>query len=930
MPNSPTFSTHAQNHSAGGSDSSGQPLQQPLGDGSKSWSTLIGLASRLLWRDWRSGELRLLFLALVMAVTSVSGIALFTDRLEKALLLESANMLAADRVLGSGKVLPDEILNEAQTRGLRTASTLSFTSMAFSDSGNMLVSAKAVSDTYPLRGDVIIADAPFIRGAPIQSGPQPGEVWLESRALPALGLEVGDSVYVGEAELTVSKIIIAEPDRSGGGMVDNAGPRLMLHLDDVAKTNVVQLGSRVSYRFLFAADELLALDEFETWVDAEYEGEYRLRDVRDESEEVSEALSRAESFLLLGSLFAVLLAGVAIALTAKRYSERHYDYVAILKTFGCTSPQIGFIYLWIQALLAIVAVVVGSVLGWGVHHIILRALQTVITVELPAAGFEPFVVGAMTAVICLLSFALPPLLALRETPPLRVLRKDISQQKVGANVPYVFGIGGTIGLVYWYSQDAVLTSVLVVAVASIAILLSGLSFLLLSSSSAVGMRAGSAWKLAMSAARRRRKQNVLQVMVFSVTIMSLLILGLLRTDLIADWQAQLPENTPNHFMMNISQPQIAGIEEFFEENGVQGNAFYPLISARVTKVNGATPDPQEDLNSDAERGTLAGGGGDDAEEESAKGAARVGLSVGYGQGETNAAGAGASSGKEASESEAGDEPEEGEVRGRLSRRQVTWAAELPADNRVTGGEWWEATVEPGFVSIEQDYADWLDIELGDVIEFEINAQTVSAEVSSFRSVRWDNMQPNFFIIFSPGTIDHLGATFLSTALMEREQKILLNELVQRFPTIVVIEIDALIEQIQNIIAQVTSAIELISVLVLVCGALVLLACVNATLDERFYENAILRTLGAGKRLIMTSLLIEFASIGLMAGLVATLGAEASLYYLQEQVFEQEFALHYWVWLAGPLAGMIIIGGLGVNSTRGVVNISPLNVLRRLI
>ncbi len=929
MPNSPTASTHAQNHSVGGSDSSAQPLQQPLGDGSKSWSTLIGLASRLLWRDWRSGELRLLFLALVMAVTSVSGIALFTDRLEKALLLESANMLAADRVLGSGKVLPDEILNEAQTRGLRTASTLSFTSMAFSDSGNMLVSAKAVSDTYPLRGDVIIADAPFIRGAPIQSGPQPGEVWLESRALPALGLEVGDSVYVGEAELTVSKIIIAEPDRSGGGMVDNAGPRLMLHLDDVAKTNVVQLGSRVSYRFLFAADELLALDEFETWVDAEYEGEYRLRDVRDESEEVSEALSRAESFLLLGSLFAVLLAGVAIALTAKRYSERHYDYVAILKTFGCTSPQIGFIYLWIQALLAIVAVVVGSVLGWGVHHIILRALQTVITVELPAAGFEPFVVGAMTAVICLLSFALPPLLALRETPPLRVLRKDISQQKVGANVPYVFGIGGTIGLVYWYSQDAVLTSVLVVAVASIAILLSGLSFLLLSSSSAVGMRAGSAWKLAMSAARRRRKQNVLQVMVFSVTIMSLLILGLLRTDLIADWQAQLPENTPNHFMMNISQPQIAGIEEFFEENGVQGNAFYPLISARVTKVNGATPDPQEDLNSDAERGTLAGGGGDDAEEESAKGAARVGLSVGYGQGETNAAGAGASSGKEASESEAGDEPEEGEVRGRLSRRQVTWAAELPADNRVTGGEWWEATVEPGFVSIEQDYADWLDIELGDVIEFEINAQTVSAEVSSFRSVRWDNMQPNFFIIFSPGTIDHLGATFLSTALMEREQKILLNELVQRFPTIVVIEIDALIEQIQNIIAQVTSAIELISVLVLVCGALVLLACVNATLDERFYENAILRTLGAGKRLIMTSLLIEFASIGLMAGLVATLGAEASLYYLQEQVFEQEFALHYWVWLAGPLAGMIIIGGLGVNSTRGVVNISPLNVLRRL-
>ena len=234
------------------------------------------------------------------------------------------------------------------------------------------------------------------------------------------------------------------------------------------------------------------------------------------------------------------------------------------------------------------------------------------------------------------------------------------------------------------------------------------------------------------------------------------------------------------------------------------------------------------------------------------------------------------------------------------------------------------------MSLEDDYAGWLDIKIGDRVEFEINQQTIFAEVSSFRSVRWDNMQPNFFIIFSPGTINHLGATFLSTALMERDQKILLNDLVRLFPTMVVIEIDALIEQVQNIIAQVTSAIELISVLVLVCGALVLLACVNATLDERFHENAILRTLGAGKRLILTSLLIEFASIGALAGIIATVGAEASLYYLQEEVFEQEFNMHYWVWAAGPLLGMVLIAGLGMNSTREVVSTSPLNVLRRVV
>lgn len=879
----------------------------------KSIGVLLSIALRLLWRDWNGGEIRLLFFALVMAVASVSGIALFTDRLEKALILESANMLAADRVLGSGRPLPEGILEEASSRGFRTAETLSFTSMAFSDSGNMLVSAKAVSDTYPLRGEVIITDAAFTRGTPVVSGPPPGEVWLENRALPALAIEVGDSVYVGEAQLQVGKIIIAEPDRSGGGLADNAGPRLMMHMSDVAETNVVQLGSRVSYRILFADDAIAKLDDFEQWLDTEFDGEYRLRDVRDESEEVSDALNRAESFLLLGSLFAVLLAGVAIALTAKRYSERHYDYVAILKTFGCTSSQISFIYLTIQVVLAAVAILVGSLLGYLVHVGILQLLQSVITVELPAAGFQPYVIGALTAFICLLSFALPPLLALRETPPLRVLRKDISQQKIGDNVPYFFGIFGAIFLIYWYSQDFYLTSVLVGSIAGIAILLSALSLLLLKTSGSVGMKAGSAWKLAMTAARRRRKQNVLQVMVFSITIMSLLILTLLRTDLIDDWQAQLPENTPNHFMMNISQNQVAGIESFFAENGITGNAFYPLISARVSTINGSVPDPQTDMDEDEGGNTLTEDAG---ESDSRYGEIRDSLDQ--------------QTGSETTE-EAAEETEQGQrVGGRLSRRQVTWSSQLPADNRITGGQWWGEDSAPGYVSIEEEYASWLDIELGDIIEFEINQQTISAEVSSFRSVRWDNMQPNFFIIFTPGTINHLGATFISTALMEREQKILLNELLRLFPTVVVIEIDALIEQIQNIIAQVTSAIELISVLVLLCGALVLLSCVNATLDERFHENAILRTLGAGKKLILSSLLIEFALIGAIAGVVATFGAEASLYYLQEQVFEQEFNFHYWVWLAGPVLGMLIIAGLGVNSTRQVVSTSPLNVLRKVL
>ena len=887
----------------------------PVSD-KKPLSNLLRLAVRLLKRDWYGGELRLLSLALVMSVTSVTGIALFTDRLGKALLLESANMLAADRIVSGRGILPIEVLEEGQSRGLRTAETLSFISMAFSESGNLLVAAKAVTDNYPLRGDVIIADAPFVRGSPIQSGPPRGEVWLESRALPALGIEVGDSVSVGEAELNVSKIIITEPDRSGGGLVDNAGPRLMLHMDDVETTNVVQLGSRISYRYLFAHDDLELLDEFEGWFRAreEWRGRYYIRDIRDESEEVSEALERAESFLLLGSLFAVLLAGVAIALTAKRYSERHYDYVAILKTLGCTSAQISLIYLAIQLMLAVIAILVGCVLGYLVHQGIFRLLQSVLLFTLPPAGFQPYVIGSLTAFVCLLAFALPPLLALRETSPLRVLRKDITQQKISAYVPYLFGVLGTIFLIYWYSEDLFLSSVLISAVAAIALFLSIVSYLFLRSSGSVGMKAGSAWLLAMTAARRRRKQNVLQVMVFSVTIMSLLILTLVRTDLIEEWQAQLPQNTPNHFMMNITQGQIAGIQNFFAENGVESNAFYSLTSARVNRVNGNLPNPSNNDEDSLGGGTLT--------ENTRLGDADLDEAIGFNE----------SPQSDAPPLQNGQQTSSGgrRVRGQLSRRQVTWSEELPKDNLITSGTWWGVDPQPGYVSIEEEYADWLDLELGDRIEFEVNRQVVTAEVSNFRSVRWDNMQPNFFIIFSPGTIDHLGATFLSTALMEREQKVLLNDLIRLFPTMVIIEIDALIEQIQTIIAQVTSAVELISILVLICGGLVLLSCVNASLDERFHENAILRTLGAGKKLILTSLLIEFASIGFVAGLIATIGAEVSLYYLQEQVFQQEFSLHYWVWAAGPLLGMLIIAGLGINSTRRVVQTSPLAVLRSTI
>ncbi|MBU2099523.1 MAG: ABC transporter permease, partial [Gammaproteobacteria bacterium] len=624
-------------------------------------ATLIRVALRLLWRDWRGGELRLLLLAMIMAVTSVSGIALFTDRLERALLQESANMLAADRVMSARELPPRELLSEAQSMGLATAEYIAFASMAFSDQSNLLVSAKAVSDAYPLRGSLQVADQVF--GQPYiseQGGPARGEVWLESRAISGLDLEIGDTVYVGESEFTLTRVLVLEPDRQQGGMMDNAGPRLLMHLDDVPATNVIQAGSRVSYRYLFAGEQGV-LESYTGWVREQYEGRYRLRDVRDESAEVSEALSRGESFLLLGSLFAVLLAGVAIALTARRYSERHFDYAAILKTLGCTSNQISAIYFCILLVLLLLAIIVGSILGWALHEGILGMLQSVIPVALPEASGMPFVVGALTALICLFAFALPPLLALKHTSPLRVLRKDMGDAPLSTSLPYVFGLAGGLLLILWYSQDLVITGILVAAVFSVAAVLSLLSYLLLRSGTAAGMRAGSAWMLAMSAVRRRRRQSVLQVLVFSLTIMCLLTLGLLRTDLIADWQAQLPENTPNHFMMNINGDQLDGMQSYFEQNNLQPNPFYPMMSAGLLQVNGE-PAPLPWDNDDEDQQSAPGTMTERSADESLS------------QPDVNVTD---ESGLDGSE-----RPR------RVENRQVTYTGELPPDNEVVAGTWW--------------------------------------------------------------------------------------------------------------------------------------------------------------------------------------------------------------------------------------------------
>jgi putative ABC transport system permease protein len=831
----------------------------------------IILALKLLWRDWRAGELTLLLTSLVIAVGTVTTITLFIDRLQQALISESSSFLAADRVISSSAPAPDEWLAKAAELGLEQAEHLSFLSMVFSEERAQFSSVKAVSSAYPLRGKLIVSDTPFVGGEVIRSGPAKGEVWLESRLMPSLDLAVGDLLDVGSASFVISRVLIKEPDRGGG--FNNLGPRVLMNLDDVPLTQVVQPGSRLTYRYLFAGDKDL-LQEFDEWVKPQLGRDYRSYGVKQGTQGIGKTLERAERFLLLGGLLGVILAGVAIALSAQRFSIRHYDHVAIMKSLGATSARIDLLYTFIFVTIGILATLIGSLVGWISQLGVVELLAPFIPVELPDPGIRPFLVGAVTGFVCLLAFALPPILKLRAISPIRVLRRDLGDQTIKSRINWVFGITGTWLLMWWYSEDIQLT-LFIFAGSLLAILsLATIAWLLLRSGRVLGMQAGSVWRLALAGMQRRGQENTMQILVFGLAIMLLLILVLVRTAVINEGQAQIPEDAPNHFVINIAPDEVAPINNLLQQHNLQSQPLYPMISGRIMEINGNDTKELDDKRRE------------DIQEQP---------------------------GPRAS-----------------SSRNLTWMQSLPEDNRIIAGEWWpDEYVGETLVSLEQDLAVSNNLAVGDELIFSIRDRQLTARVSSIRSVKWDNMKPNFYIIFSPGELQSFPSTYMTSFFLEKDQKLFLNELLGAYPTITVLEVDAIIEQIQTIISQVTLAIELVLSLILISGGLVLLASIQASMDERFHQHAILRTLGASQKLVLGSLLVEFSVLGLFAGILATLGAEVTVYGLQTEIFELEYTSHIWLWLLGPLTGAILIGVLGTVATRRVVQVPPIAILREL-
>jgi len=827
----------------------------------------FNLVRRMAMRDIRSGEMGLLLVALIVAVGTVTSISLFVDRLQQALLEESANFLAADRQISSSREIPEDFRLAAADRGLDMADTLSFPSMIFAGDKNQLVSVKAVSGDYPLRGELIVADEPFSRGYPVEGTPKSGEAWLDSRLFPALGVKLGDLVEVGRAQLVVARVLVSEPDR--GGSFFDLGPRLLMNLDNVPSTQVVQPGSRLSYRLLLRGEND-ALDDLKSVLPLK--PNYRWVSIRESSPRIGSALDRAESFLLLGGLLGVLLAGIAVALSAHRYAARHYDHVGVLKTLGATPSQILIGFLSILLLVGAVAIAGGLIAGGALHFAIVALLSSFIPVELPPPGLRPFMLGTATGLICAVSFAMPAFIHLKSVSPMRVIRRDLGVPPASQWVSYGAAIAGSLLLLVWYSKSLFLTFWTVVGAVSVVLVFGSLAYLLLKSGRIVGMQARSGWRLALSGLQRRSRENTAQILIFGMAIMLLLVLVLLRTALISEWRSQVPEEAANHFAMNIAADEVEAVQSLIDNYATAGDFLYPMIRGRVMAVNGQDAKAYQDevANPNYDGGTRL-----------------------------------------------------------MSERNLTWIAEQPKDNQIVAGQWWSAESDLAEVSLEKDYADSFKLTLGDELTFDIGGQPVDARVTSIRTLEWESMSPNFFIILSPAALRDVPATYMTSFFLEPSNKVFLNTLLSNHPTITVIEIDALIEQVKSIIDRVTQAVELVLGLVLASGCLVLVASIQASRDARMAEHALVRTLGGTRRLIGGSLAAEFFVLGAFSGIVAVVGAEITVAVLQSQVFELETQLHPWVWPVGPLAGAIIIVVVGLLGSRQLVNSPPMLVLRGL-
>jgi putative ABC transport system permease protein len=824
---------------------------------------------RLAWiaflRDAKAGELRVLGLALIVAVTALTAVGFFTSRVSRAVDQQAGEVLAADLRLQSSDPLDHQYVVDAQRRGLTTAELASFPSVLLHNDVTALCAIRAVSASYPLRGRMKITNVPFGTAFETRNTPPSGEAWPEARVLAMLQLNVGDTIQVGKAALRITHVLEYRPDQ-GSQFVDFA-PTVLISLQDLPRTELIQPGSRITYATLFAGAPP-AIAQFKAELNARKKVGERLSDIADASPQIRSAIDRAGRFLNLAALVTTFLACVAVAISARRYVTRHLDAVALMKSLGASQRFVLGVSVSQLLLVAIAAGVLGSVAGYIAEEAITLFLRGLLRGELPAPTISVAWVGIVTSVLVLAGFALPPLMQLRRVPPARVLRKDLEPPPLRYLSVYGTALVALVALLGWLLRDAKLLSyVLLAAIATFAVLtLAGWALVRLLSR--LRGRVGVAWRYGIANISRRGRDSIAQIVAFGLGLMVLLLLIIVRNDLMSQWRASLPKDAPNYFLINIRPDQGDDLRKFFADRGIAPPRLVPMMRAHLTSIN---DQPVAKLKLPSDRGR------DFVDREA----------------------------------------------------NLTWAEDLQPDNKIVAGRWWQPHDNGGArVSVENDLAQALGLKVGDRLTYDVAGETISATVSSLRQVQWDSFRPNFFMVFSPGVLDATTGTFVTSVHLLPEQKPVLLEFMRTFPEVTAIDLDAILSQVRSVMDRASTAVRYVFAFTLLAGITVLLAAIQATRDERRHESAMLRTLGARRSVVLQGVAAEFTTLGLLAGVLAAGGATLGGYLLATRVLDLKYHFDPMLWIIGLFAGAVLVGVSGTLATRSVVEQSALETLRR--
>ena len=825
-------------------------------------------ASRMTRRDWRAGELRFLLAALAVAVAALSAVGFFVERMNAALERDAKELLGADLLVRGDYPLREAWRTEAASRGLISADVVSFPSMATTGSAETedtrLVAVKAVSSTYPLRGDLRLRTT--TADLTTKGAPQAGTVWVDTSLLSLRGLHLGDAMTLGERRFTIAAEILLEKDRGAGFM--NFAPRVMLALSDLESTGLVQNGSRINNRLQLAGNPS-DIASFQRWLENDVKTR-ELRGVQLESletgrPEMRTTLERARQFLALVSLLTAMLAALAIAMASRRFMQRHLDAFAMLRCLGMRQSEVTRMFLMEFILIGTIGGLLGAAIGFGAHFLLLEWLGSLMTARLPAPGWMPVVQGVATGLLLLLGFAIPPVLQLRNVPHNHVIRREQNMPKAFTVSGYLLALFSFLGLLLWQVRDlrlGLLTSVGFIALLAVSFLVGWLLLRLLQS---IRIPSGwPAWRFAQTSLKRRPAATVLQMVALSLGLMALLLLTVIRQDLVTAWRQSSPPDAPNHFIINIQPDQREAVAQELLRSGIADVSLAPMIRGRLLQVDGRNISSATFTEERAQR---------------------------------------------------------------LVEREfnLSTLTTLPAHNTIIEGRWFDDTQPEA--SVEQGLAKTLGLKLGEVLRFDVGGQSIDVKITSLRKLDWGSMRVNFFVILNPSAAKNLPATYITAFHLPATQQSLVNQLVRHYPNLTIVDVGSMVVQVQQVIDQVIAAVEFLFLFTLVSGVMVLAAAMLISQDERAQEAGLLRALGATRRELSHAQWVECLLVGTAAGLLAASGASLVGWVLARQIFEFEWQFSPLVWLIGIAAGIACAFSGGWFGLRSVLSRPPIQTLR---